>query len=223
MLAKMPRLLGALAPAGDLNPSQDRALNQFRGAADAEPDTIRDIGHAALAAQTKGPALMSRNVGLVLASRRWPSHALQIVCVDAFTGERCVITRSAHVSITRAVAASSAVPGLFAPQPIGDRLCMDGGVSGSGTHLDLLAGAARVVVLGLSNGSDIVEGLMTTSPGSTEREIEALRDSGSAVFHRVPEAVDAMTLMDPRTVTEAIAMGRRQAVADHAELSAFLG
>ncbi len=222
MLAKVPKLLGALAPAGDLNPSQERALDQFREAVDAKPETIRDIGHAALAAQTRGPAVMSRNVGLVLMSRRWPSDTLQIVCVDAFTGERCVVTRSAHVSITRAVAASSAVPGLFAPQPIGDRLCMDGGVSGSGTHLDLLAGAARVVVLGLSDGSDIVEGLMTTSPGATERELEALGDSGTALFHRVPEVVDAMTLMDPRTVTDAIAMGRRQAAADHDELRAFL-
>ena len=30
---------------------------------------------------------------------------------------------------------------------------MDGGVSGTGSHLDLLAGAGRVVVLGLTDGA----------------------------------------------------------------------
>ena len=55
--------------------------------------------------------------------------------------------------VARAVAASSAVPGLFTPQPILDRRCMDGGVSGTGTHLDLVAGARRAVVLHLTDGA----------------------------------------------------------------------
>ena len=50
------------------------------------------------------------------------------------------MTDATDTSLSRAVAASSAVPGIFAPQAIGDRRCMDGGVSGPGTHLDLLAG-----------------------------------------------------------------------------------
>jgi NTE family protein len=222
VLAKLPKLLGALAPAGDLHPSQERALDLFRAAAVAEPETIRAIGHAGLAAQTPAPSVMARNVGLILASRKWPSPELHVTCVDTYTGERCVVTRAAHVGIARAVAASSAVPGLFAPQPIGDRRCMDGGVSGTGTHLDLLAGVRRVVVLALTDGADVTQGMMTTRPGSTEEELAALRASGSEVFRRVPESVDVATLMDPAAVPDAIEMGRRQAAADADELRAFL-
>jgi NTE family protein len=222
VLAKAQRLLAALASTGDLHPSQTRALNLFRDAADADPDTIAAIGHAALAAQTPAPVVMARNIALILASRRWPSPALHITCADTFSGQRCVITESARVGIARAVAASSAVPGLFSPQPIGDRRCMDGGVSGSGTHLDLLAGSQRVVVLALSDGHGVVQGTMTKAPGSYERELAALLATGSAVFRRVPEAVDTETLMDPTAVPDAIEMGRRQATADAEELAGFL-
>ncbi len=222
LLSHLPRVLGALVPSSRLKPSQERAVEKFRHAADADPAVVRSIGHAALAADAPGPSVMSRNVGLVLASRKWPAPELHITCVDAFTGERCVVTKAANVGIARAVAASSAVPGLFAPQPIGDRRCMDGGVSGTGTHLDLLAGARRVVVLSLTDGSDVVAGLMTMSPGAAEQEHENLEASGTKLFLRVPEAVDIETLMDPTAVPAAIALGRRQAAADADELRAFL-
>ena len=222
VLGKVPKVLGALAPAGDLHPSQTRALALFRDATDARPETITSIGHAALAARTPAASVMARNVSMILASRRWPSPALHVTGVDAFTGERCVVTKAAQVGIARAVAASSAVPGLFAPQPIGDRRCMDGGVSGTGTHLDVLAGAERVVVLALNDGSDVGQGRMTVAPGSAEREMAALRASGSKVFRRVPDAVDPEALMDPAAVPDAVAMGRRQAADDADELRAFL-
>lgn len=222
VLTKLPKLIGALAPAGDLHPSQQRALDRFRAAANADPATVRAIGHAGLAAQTPAASVMARNVGLVLASRKWPSSALHLICVDSFTGERCVVTGAAHVGVARAVAASSAVPGLFAPQPIGDRRCMDGGVSGSGVHLDLLAGSQRVVVLALTDGSDVTEALMTIRPGSSEAELAALRASGSQVMLRVPESVDVAMLMDPSAVPVAIEMGRRQAIADADEMRAFV-
>ena len=222
LLAKVPQVVGALAPSGDLHPSQTRAVELFRDATDAEPEVIVAIGHAALAAQTPAESVLARNVGLILVSRRWPSAGLHITAVDCFTGERCVISKAASVRPARAVAASSAVPGLFAPQSIGDRRCMDGGVSGSGTHLDLLAGASRVVVLALSDGSDVGQGMMTVAPGSSEAELAALEAAGSRVFRRVPEAVDPAALMDPTAVPQAIEMGRRQAAADADELRAFL-
>jgi len=221
VLARLPKLMAALAPAADLHASQSRALERFGLAADAEPDTIRAIGHAALAARTPGPAVMPRNLALILASRGWPSAALHVTCVDAYTGERCVITGNSRVPVTRAVAASSAVPGLFAPQPILDRRCMDGGVSGTGLHLDVVAGADKVVVLGLTDGAGVTEGMMTNAPDSIARELDALAGSGSEVFFRRPEHMDPLTLMDPKAVPEALAMGRRQAGVDAAELRVF--
>jgi NTE family protein len=99
---------------------------------------------------------------------------------------------------------------------------MDGGVSGSGIHLDLLAGARRAVVLALDDGSGVEVGMMTSAVGSTEAEIDALRGSGTQLFLRTPDAVDPTQLMDPDAVPDAIAMGRAQAASDADELVAFL-
>lgn len=222
VLAKLPRLVGAMAPATSLSPSQERARDLFALADDAAPERIRHIGHAALAANTPPVGTMPRNIGAVLGSRRWPADALQITCVDTFSGERCVVTRAARVGIAKAVAASSAIPGVFAPQPIGDRRCMDGGVSGSGTHPDLLAGARRAVVLGLTDGAGVDVGAMTVAPGSVRRELDALAATGTQVMFKMPERVDMETLMDPAAVPDAVAMARRQAASDADELRSFL-
>lgn len=222
VLARIPALVAKLAPAGDFSPSQQRALELFGGATDASTETLRSIGGAALAAATPAPSVMERNAGLTILSRKWASPALHITCVDTYTGERCVITRNANVPIARAVAASSAIPGVFSPQPIGDRRCMDGGVSGSGTHLDLVAGAERVVVLSLIDGSATEVGGMTQAPGAFHSELEELRASGSELFLRSPETMDIARLMDPKAVPEAIAMARRQAAADADALREFL-
>lgn len=223
LLSRLPQLMGALAPAADLKPSQLRARDLFAVAPDADPERIREIGRAALAATGPGVGVMPRNIALLLGSRRWPSSTLHITCVDAYSGERCVVTSTAGVRVARAVAASSAVPGLFPPQPIADRRCMDGGVSGTGTHLDLLAGSARAVVLGLTDGVGETGGAMTVAPGSIERELDALRATGTEVIFRMPEAVDLETLMDPTAVPQAIEMARRQAAADARELQTFVG
>ncbi len=221
VLAKAPKVLSALAPASDLRPSQQRALDLFWQAQDSEPATLRAIGHAALAAAGPSPWAMRRNLALVIGARRWPSVALHISCVDAYSGERCIVTDKAGVPVTAAAAASSAVPGLFPPQPIGDRRCMDGGVSGTGSHLDVVAGAQRVVVLALSDGSELTEGMMTSQPGGGRRELDSLIATGTEVEVRMPEVVDPLELMSPAAVPKAMAMGARQAAGDLAVLTKF--
>jgi NTE family protein len=221
LLANRPALVSALAPASKLAPSQLLALELFAQADNSRPETLRAIGHAALAAATPPPGAMRRNIALILGLRAWPSPRLNISCVDTFTGERCIITDKTGVLAPLATAASSAVPGLFAPQRIGDRTCMDGGVSGSGTHLDVLAGTRRALVLTLSDGSDLLEGALTNAPGDIEAEIAALAATGTEVEVRVPEATDPDELMSPAAVPKAIDMGHRQARADAAALARF--
>ena len=157
-LARMPAVLAHLAPAGELHPSQQRALALFQVAVDAEPATVRAIGHAALAAVTPSPARMRHSASVVTGRGRLSSTSLAITAVDAFTGERCVLGAATGTTVAAAAAASGAVPGLFAPQPISDRRLMDGGVSGTGVHLDLVAGARRTLVLSLSDDSDVGTG-----------------------------------------------------------------
>ena len=99
---------------------------------------------------------------------------------------------------------------------------MDGGVSGTGLHLDLLAGSRHAVVLGLTDGDGMEEGMIATAhPGSVIEELDALRASGTEVFFRMPESMDVLRLMDPTAVPDAMAMARRQATADAEELRAF--
>ena len=214
VLAKVPALVSALAPASELAPSQQRALDLFIKATDGEPATVQAIGHAALAASTPRAETTRRNISLVLGPGRWPSDALHVTCVDTYTGERCVVTREANCSVSRAVAASIAVPGVFAPQPIGDRFCMDGGVSGTGTHLDLFAGSKRVLILALTDGTDVDEGMMTSHPGEGQKELDDLKGSGTSVVLRTPAEVDLLELMSPSAVPRALAMGAKQAADD---------
>ena len=222
LLDERPGIIAKLAPAAQFTPSQDRARALFWFMEDAAPATVREIGHAALAARTPSADTTARTMGLLLGMRRWPSANLHITCVDTYTGERCVITQAAGVSPARAVAASSAVPGIFAPQPVGDRRCMDGGVAGSGIHADLVAGAERAVVLALP---DVVpEGTSAESAAvfSNADALAALAAAGTKVFHRTPERCDPERLMDPDLVADAFAMGHRQAREDAEELRAFL-
>lgn len=68
-----------------------------------------------------------------------------------------------------------------------------------------------MVVLALSDGSQLAPGTMTTSPGSQQRELDELAASGARVFVRVPEAATLDELMSPTAVPKAMAMGARQA------------
>lgn len=75
------------------------------------------------------------------AASRWPEAPTAIVAYDIKEGARTVFgtDQAPNVAIADAVAASSAIPLVFRPYPIGDDLYVDGGVS-SGTHADIVLG-----------------------------------------------------------------------------------
>ena len=218
-LAKVPKLIAAMAPAQQLQRSQQIALERFWTADNSRPETVQAIGHLALGAVTPDVATLPRSLRLVLALRRWPDPALHITAVDAFTGERCVITEAAGVPVHKAAAASSSVPGLFAPQPILDRRCMDGGAGGSGTHADLAAGADRALVLALADRGDV--GIATAEAGGFARDLDALRASGTTVEVRTSRLPAEVMLMDPANVPTAMALGAEQGAEDASEIQAF--
>jgi NTE family protein len=219
-LSAVPVIMGALAPADNLHPSQQRALDQFSKADNSRPETVRAIGHAALAAQAASANKMRSSISLLLPFRTWPSPALRVTATDAYTGERVVVGATSGVGVRNAVAASSAVPGLFEPQPIGDRCCMDGGVSGTGVHTDLAAGAERVLVVSLSAHMTAEAG-MTHAAGAVDVERAALAASGSKVLEVGPENVDMDTLMDPASARQAMKAGAAAAIRDLPRLTEF--
>lgn len=220
-IGKVPALVSLLAPAAHFSESQVRALEMFRSADNARPETVRAIGHAALAAHTPSAAEMRRSSGFAIAARGWPSPALNITTVDTYTGERLVVTSESHVSAIRASAASSAVPGIFSPQRLHDRMCMDGGVSGSGTHCDLVSGAGRALVISLGAVLKADVATMTISPTNTADELAGLAANGTKTFVRGPKEVDLSRLMDPKAVPDAIALGEAQAAEDTEEVTSF--
>ena len=75
------------------------------------------------------------------AARTWPKQPTAIVAYDLRKGARVPFgtANAPDVGIAEAVAASSSVPLVFRPHPIGEDLYVDGGVS-SGTHADLVLG-----------------------------------------------------------------------------------
>lgn len=221
LLAKVPSLVSAMAPTASPGPSQMRALELFRDADDAQPDTIRSIGYAALAARANPAEQLQRSTALVMGVRKWRSSALQISTVDTYTGERLILRREHGLTLPHAAAASASVPGLFQPQTIGERRCMDGGVSGSGTHCDRVAGSTRALVLSLVGGDASTPGGMTMSENGQLTEIEQLRSTGTAVHLVGPAGVDVTELMDPQSVGRALELGAQQAAQDAPTLRSF--
>lgn len=223
LLTRAPGLLARMTAGGPLEPSCQRALDAFRDSRDCEPQTLRAIGFAALAARTPSADTTARNFGVILRMRRWPSSRLHITCVDAYTGERCVVTRSAGVPVARAAAASSAVPGIFAPQPIQDRKCMDGGVAGTGSHLDLVAGARKALVISLVDGTEAGLTWGTMTPLTIRQEFEDLVATGTEALRIVPRVEVPEDVMDPRLALRAAQDGVAQADDDIALLRSFWG
>ena len=215
LMSRMPSVMDKLFPSGVDHPSQKQALDLYLNATDSTPDMVRAIGRAALAAVTPSEHIMPRDLLMVLGDQ-WNSSALLMTCVDTLTGDRCVISRSTDVSVNLGAAASSAVPGIFAPQVIAGRNCMDGGVGGTAVHLDLLAGADRALVLSLYRDSELTHGLLTLAPGDLDRELAELKASGTEIYFRAPEShpMDIDGLMNPAAAPDAMAMGVRQATAD---------
>ncbi len=221
LLTRAPGLLALMTSSGPLEPSCQRALDAFRDSRDSTPETLRAIGFAALAARTPSADTTARNLGVILRMRKWPSSRLHITCVDAYTGERCVITRSAGVPLARATAASSAVPGIFAPQPVQDRKCMDGGVAGTGVHLDLVAGARKALVISLVDGTEPELAWGTMTPETIRQEFDDLVATGTQALRVIPRAEVPEDVMDPRLAVNAAREGVLQADEDLDRLRDF--
>jgi NTE family protein len=183
-------------------------IGPYLARATSPEDTLRLFGAFALAASTVPEADRLAVVASRLPSHQWPSRAIKIVAVDCESGATEVFDSSRGVSLIDAVAASSAVPGIWPPATIGDRRFMDGGVRSS-DNADLAEGAARIIV---------ISPLGVDSPLPTPlplREVVAkLRAGGAEVTVIEPdkasrEAIGANPL-DPATRVPAAEAGRAQ-------------
>src|ERR1700733_8981166 len=120
----LPYVDGASTPAGQL-----RGFGRFALDADTVPETERIA------------VIESR-----LPSQEWPLTPTRLAAVDCVSGELTVFDAASGVSLVDAVAASSAVPGIWPPVTINGRRYMDGGVRSS-DNADLAAGSGRITVI----------------------------------------------------------------------------
>lgn len=129
----------------DLTEFMSRFAAAVAGAAD-EVDRRRRVGTFALVASTVSESKRRAVIAARLPAADWPKRDLRIPAVDAVTGEIVIFTRDSGVALADAVAASSAVPGIWPPASIGDHRYVDGGVRSS-TNADLAAGADQILLI----------------------------------------------------------------------------
>jgi len=102
---------------------------------------------------------------------RWPER-LGVVGVNTRSGKRAVWTKDSGVELIRAVAASSAVPGVYPAVTIDGHQYCDGGVY-SMENADLVEGYAKVLILCV--------GLPIPTPYTLDQQVESLRRAGAEV------------------------------------------
>jgi len=134
----------------------------------------------------------------------WPTRSLRLVAVDAETGSPVVFTRSSGVDLVVAVAASSAVPGVWPPVTINGRRYIDGGVR-TGHNADYALSASRVVILAPLGVED--------QSGQTD-VIADLRAGGADVTVIVPDEASLVAFgtnpLDPAVKVPTAEAGRAQ-------------
>jgi NTE family protein len=142
---------------------------------------------------------------------QWPELRLMIAAVDTESGERRIFDRHSGAPLAHAVAASSAVPGLFPSVTIDGRLYMDGQVHSS-TNADVLVPLRPAqVLIAMPTNAASARGIGRHAERMLERELVSLRAAGCEVSVRMPSQADAArfgtNLMDPTHAGEAYAVG----------------
>ena len=149
----------------------------------------------------------------------WPGKNYTCTAVDTATGVPVQWNKDSGVDLLHAIASSCAVPGIYPPVTINGRRYMDGGMR-SGTNADLMQGHQKVLVIAVARAdAPAIFGL------PLQRELKALRDSGSQVELIRPnaECLEAFgpNLMDANRRPAAAAAGLKQGRTESESLRAF--
>jgi NTE family protein len=123
----------------------------------------RRVAAVALATDTVDESVRRQVVAGRLDEDRWPDRHMATVAVDALSGKRTVFDAGSGVDLVDAVAASSAVPGIWPPVTIGDSRYIDGGIY-SLTNADLAVGFDRILVVAPMPDADLDQRIDLTDP-----------------------------------------------------------
>jgi NTE family protein len=160
----------------------------------------RRIGAMALAADTVSEPVRRAVVAGRLPTDEWPERPMVTVAADALSGDRQVFDRGSGVGLIDAVAASSAVPGIWPPVTIGGSRFVDGGIC-SLANADLVVGYQRVLVLAPMVDPELADQVAAVE-GSGRVVVVSPDDDALAAFGADP--------LDPAVRAPSALAGRRQ-------------
>lgn len=218
----------ARAPGADLSVLVKMMAEAQGGVRD--PQEVRaEIGAFALAAKTSDEATFLQSFGRSFAGLpedAWPERGFACTAVDALTGEFQMWTKASGVGVTRAVASSCSVPGVYPPVTLQGRSYIDGGMR-STINADQAVGHDLVVVIQVRGGANAGAAADATA-ARVETELDVLRDTGAKVVLIGPDAGSqaamGLNLMDFRKRADAARAGLAQGLAQAAELkTAWVG
>ncbi|WP_421933108.1 patatin-like phospholipase family protein [Phenylobacterium sp.] len=212
----------ARAPGADLSVLVKMMAEAQGGVRD--PQAVRaEIGAFALAAETSDEATFLQSFGRSFAGLppdAWPERGFACTAVDALTGEFRMWTKASGVGVTRAVASSCSVPGVYPPVTLKGRRYIDGGMR-STINADQAVGHDLVVVIQVRGGANAGAAADATA-ARVEAELDVLRDAGAKVVLIGPDAGSqaamGLNLMDFRKRADAARAGLAQGLAQAAEL-----
>ena len=183
-------------------------FERYMKGATSQREIMRAAGAWALAARTVPEARRRAVIESRLPSQEWPSRRIELVAIDCESGLTRVFGRLSGVSLVDAVAASTAVPGIWPPVTIDGRRYMDGGVR-SMDNADLAAGAARIMVISPFGMNSEVP-----SPMPLPAVVAQLREGGAEVTVLQPDEASVAAMganpLDPATRVPAAEAGRAQ-------------
>ena len=215
----------ASGPAPDLQTLFKHMQEAMAGVRPAH-EVRAQIGAYALQAQTMSEDAFITNFGQSfsgLAEDAWPERNYACTAVDAVDGSFMIWNKESRVGVTRAVASSCSVPGIFPPITINGRRYIDGGMR-SFANADLAKGYDVVVVVAV-RGNAAQDPISAAFQRILEKELQELRDSGSQVELIAPDAASVeafgLNLMDFRRRPGSASAGFDQGRADSSRLRAL--
>jgi len=202
------------------------AISRLSSSPNPEED-LRKIAQTALAADTPSEeAALNRSNLTGVTGQHWPSN-LTVTSINTATGVRQIWDSTSGVELARALAASSALPGVWPPITVGENRYMDGGIY-SALNADVAKGHQRVVVISCFNLAPTPESAPNSaSSGRSLREVEMLRSGGSTVEIIAPDdsflrlTNNGAMMLNPALETEAFRLGREQALSELTKVGAL--
>jgi NTE family protein len=180
-----------------------------------QAERLAEVGAYALNAETMDEETFIAGFGERLAgSDAWPAGDFRCTAIDAESGEFVIWQASSGVPLSRAVASSCAVPGIYPTISIGSRRYYDGGIR-SASNADLATGCETVVIISLAGGDASNDPRAQLARRRLEGEMNGLKAAGARSIELVTPDEAARqafgtNMMDARQNQPAAENGLRQ-------------